>query len=153
MLWGPMSERYGRKLPLFAGVFIFVIAQVPVAVATNVTTIMWFRFLGGAGAAAPQATAGGQFADIFSPVNTGLAMCMLSSTTLMGPVVGPVVGGFIVNSQLGWRWTAWITMILAGVIGLIAYFLVPETYAPLILTHKAQKLRRTTGHWAYHSKL
>lgn len=50
---GPLSEVYGRKIPLFVLYAIFVIFQIPVAVATNLETIFICRYLGGLAGAAP----------------------------------------------------------------------------------------------------
>lgn len=47
IMWGPFSELYGRKYPLFFGFFVFAIFQIPVAVAQNLQTIMICRFFGG----------------------------------------------------------------------------------------------------------
>lgn len=55
LLFGPLSELYGRKMPLFAGFFIFAIFQIPVAVAQNLQTIFVCRFFGGFFASAPLA--------------------------------------------------------------------------------------------------
>lgn len=55
LLFGPLSELYGRKMPLFVGFFIFAIFQIPVAVAQNLQTIFVCRFLGGFFASAPLA--------------------------------------------------------------------------------------------------
>lgn len=60
-----------------------------------------------------------------------------------GPVIGPVVGGFVFQ-YLGWRWTNWVVVIVAAVAWLLVA-LVPETYAPQILRKKAKKLRKDTG--------
>lgn len=62
------------------------------------------------------------------------------------------MGGFIVQSHLGWRWTAWITLIMAALFGVIGLFLVPETSAAKILQNKAKKLRHKTKNWALHAK-
>jgi len=62
------------------------------------------------------------------------------------------MGGFIVQSCLGWRWTAWITLIMAALFGVIGLFLVPETSASKILQNKAKKLRYETKNWALHAK-
>lgn len=59
VVFGPMSEVYGRRPPLFIGYAIFAIFQIPVAVARNVETIMLGRFLGGFAASAPLAVVGG----------------------------------------------------------------------------------------------
>lgn len=61
------------------------------------------------------------------------------------------VGGFITMSHLGWRWTQWLTLILALFFLLVYFFTVPETYAPVLLTRRAKKLRRETGNMALHS--
>ena len=95
IMYGPISELSGRKRPLFAGHFLFIICQIPVGVAQNVETIMLFRFLGGVAAAGPLSIVGGWFADFFDPVERGLALCVLSATTLTGPILGPIIGGFM----------------------------------------------------------
>lgn len=55
IIFGPLSELYGRKRPLFVGMFVFAIFQIPVAVAQNLQTIFICRFLGGLFASAPLA--------------------------------------------------------------------------------------------------
>lgn len=62
-------------------------------------------------------------------------------------------GGFITDSYLGWRWTAWITLIPSAFFGLIALFVIPETYSPKLLQDRASRLRRETKNWALHSFL
>jgi MFS transporter, DHA1 family, multidrug resistance protein len=62
-------------------------------------------------------------------------------------------GGFIVDSYLGWRWTAWITLIAAGFFSIVAFLIVPETFGPVILQQRAARLRTETKNWAYHSAL
>ncbi|KAJ6087651.1 Major facilitator superfamily domain general substrate transporter [Penicillium canescens] len=62
-----------------------------------------------------------------------------------GPVLGPIVGGAIVDSYLGWRWTEYVLMLALDVIFL------DETYPPALLVHKARRLRITTGNRALHA--
>ena len=150
---GPTSELYGRKIPLFTGYILYIIFQIPVGVARNVETIMLARFLQGVASSGPPAIVGGYLADFFGPVERGLAVAVFAATTLVGPILGPIIGGFITDSYLGWRWTAWITMIMATLFGSIAMFVLPETYVPVLLTRKAKRLRFETKNWALHSKL
>jgi DHA1 family multidrug resistance protein-like MFS transporter len=63
------------------------------------------------------------------------------------------MGGFITQSQLGWRWTAWITLIMASAFCLVAVLIVPETYGSVILKRRAQRLRDQTTNWALHAKI
>ncbi|PLB51231.1 putative MFS multidrug transporter [Aspergillus steynii IBT 23096] len=153
LMWSPMSELYGRRLPLFFGYAVFAIFQIPVAVAQNLQTIMICRFLMGVFGCSPLAVVGGAMADFWNPIDRAVAIAMFSAATFVGPVLGPIVGGFITDSHLGWRWTAWITLIASATFGLIALVIIPETYAPVILQKRAARLRKETGNWALHSAL
>ncbi|CRG84185.1 putative transporter C36,02c [Talaromyces islandicus] len=153
LVWGPLSELYGRRKPLFFGYLVFAIFQIPVAVAQNLETILVSRFFIGFFGCAPLAVIGGTLADIWNPVDRGVAIAFFSGATFGGPTFGPIIGGFLVDSYLGWRWTAWITLIAAGTFMIIAFIVVPETYAPVILQQRAARLRVETKNWAYHAAL
>ena len=151
IIWGPLSELYGRTYPLFIGFFCFAIFQIPVAVAQNVETIMLCRFLGGMFGSAPLAIVGGALADFWGPVERGFALGLFSGAAFIGPVAGPIVGGFITQSYLGWRWTAWITLIMSAAFGTISFLICPESYAPVLLQRKAAAKRFATRNWAIHA--
>jgi DHA1 family multidrug resistance protein-like MFS transporter len=68
-------------------------------------------------------------------------------------MVAPFIGGFIVTSHLGWRWTMYLSGILASAAAPANFFFLYETYAPVILANKASKLRQATKNWAIHAKL
>lgn len=142
---------YGRKPPLFFGFALFVIFQIPVAVAINVETIMLGRFFVGVFGSAPLGIIGGALADFWGPVERGFALGLFAGATFIGPVAGPIVGGFITQSYLGWRWTAWITMIMGAFFGLIAMIFCGESYAPVLLQRKATRRRFETRNWAIHA--
>ncbi|KZF21471.1 MFS general substrate transporter [Xylona heveae TC161] len=153
LMWGPFSELFGRKKPLFAGYILFVIFQVPVAVAQNVQTIMLCRFFGGLFGSAPLAIVGGALADFWGPVDRGVALCVFAGATFIGPIGGPILGGFITQSYLGWRWTAYITLIIGALMLVLGIFLVPESYGPVLLQQRAKRIRYSTKNWAVRSKL
>lgn len=62
--FGPLSELYGRKNPLFFGMLCFAIFQIPVAVARNVQTVMLCRFFGGFFGSAPLAIVGDRILEV-----------------------------------------------------------------------------------------
>lgn len=98
------------------------------------------------------AVIGGALADFWGPVERGLALGLFTGAVFIGPVAGPIAGGFIVmNQNLGWRWTAYMTFILAMPLWLIALILCSESYAPVILQQKASRLRFETKNWALHA--
>jgi len=152
LLWSPISELYGRRVPLFTGFFIFAIFQIAVAVAQNLYTIFICRFFGGFFASSPLAIIGGAMADFWDPVTRGFAVAIFAGATFIGPVAGPIVGGFIVDSYLGWRWTEYITAIMAFFFGFVGLLIIPETFAPVLLQKRATRIRHETRNWAIHAK-
>lgn len=127
--------------------------QIPIAVAQNLETIMLIRFFGGVFGSAPLATIGGIFADTYGPVHRGIAIAVFSATVFLGPALGPVVGSFITESYLGWRWTAYIPLILSAFSWTLGLLVVPETYGPVLLQRRAKHLRHETRVWSIHSKM
>jgi DHA1 family multidrug resistance protein-like MFS transporter len=152
IVWGPLSEIAGRKIPLFTGFFIFALLQIPVAVAQNIETIMICRFLGGMFGSSPLAVVGGALADMWEPVERGIAVSVFSGATFVGPIAGPIAGGFITMSYLTWRWTGYVTAILGFGFGTLGFLVIPETYAPVLLRRRAKRLRHETRNWALHAK-
>lgn len=127
---------------------------IPTAVAQNFYTILISRLFSGAFGASSMAVTGGALTDVWSTaVSRGISLDCFVATAFVGPVIGPIVGDFITESHLGWRWTMWITMIAAYVFSIFAWAVLPETYAPTLLTAKAARLRFETKNWALHSKM
>lgn len=95
LLWGPLSESYGRR-PLFIGTFlVYTGFQVGCALSKNTASILVFRFLGGTFAAAPLTNSGALIADIWDGDHRGQAMSLFSLAPFAGPSIGPIVAGFI----------------------------------------------------------
>jgi MFS transporter, DHA1 family, multidrug resistance protein len=93
-----LSELYGRKIPIFAGYFVFGVFQIPVAVATNVETIMICRFLGGFGASAPLVIVGSAFVDFWDPVTRGVAIGIFAAAINVGPAMVRRLCGTVGNT-------------------------------------------------------
>ena len=140
-------------MPLFVGMFGFTVFQIPVAVAQNIETLMICRFIGGCFGAAPLAVVGGGLADLWNPIDRTLAICVFAGGVFIGPSCAPIVGGFIVDSYLGWRWTAWIALIMSSFFGIVGLFTIPETSAAKLLQYRAKELRFQTNKWALHAKI
>lgn len=113
---------------------------------------MLCRFFGSLFGSSSLAIGGGALADIWEPVHRGVAVRFVFAATFGGPTIGPVIGGFIVQSNLGWRWTQWITLIMSAAFGLFALIVLPETAPPNLLKKKANIVRCETGNWAAHAR-
>lgn len=92
----------------------------------------------------------GSVGDIFSEDQRTVAFSLLCLAPMNGPVLGPIVGGFVYQGA-GWRWTNWVVLILAGVLWGLGW-LVPETYAPTLMRKKAEGIRKSTGDERYMSR-
>lgn len=154
LVWGPASEIYGRRNPMLAGAVIFLLMQIPVALAENLPAIFICRFLAGAFGSATIAIPPGIAYDLFIPAERSAAIVVYTVMVFAGPCVGPIIGGFIVgNSSLGWPWVSWIVLILGSASVVLGLVLCPESYEPVLLQRKAATLRQTTHRWSLHAKL
>lgn len=71
-------------------------------------------------------------------------MTLYCVAPFLGPLLGPVVGGFL-SENVGWRWVQGVCCIFIGVIGIIGVVFVPETYGPVLLIRKANRLSKIDG--------
>ncbi|KAG8910828.1 hypothetical protein FRC01_006106, partial [Tulasnella sp. 417] len=149
LLLGPLSEFYGRNFVYWSSFALFLVLNLPVALAPNIVVYLVFRFLTGFSGAAFLSVAGGSVSDLFANEEVLLPMAIYSVSPMIGPVLGPAISGFI-NQNTHWRWTYWVIVIWAGVELALLIFLVPETYVPTLETRKAKKLRKSTGDEKYH---
>jgi MFS family permease len=62
---------------------------------------------------------------------------------LLGPTIGPLLGGIILEN-LNWPWLFWIMLIICGVIVIGAYFLLHETYVPVLLSSRKKELEESS---------
>lgn len=151
IIWAPLSEVYGRRYILLASAAGLTAFTAGAAGAQNIGTLLVLRFFGGSIGSAPFAVSGGVIADTFPTITRGLASALYAAAPFLGPTLGPIVGGFLAESS-GWRWVEGMVAIFSGVIGLLMVFTLPETYAPVLLRKRAERLSAITGR-VYRSKL
>lgn len=144
LLWAPLSEMYGRQIwftVTYAGLTAFTAGA---AGSQNIWTLVILRFFAGAIGSSPLTNAGGVIADIFPARQRGLAMALFAAAPFMGPVLGPIVGGFT-SQYAGWRWNQGVMALFAASLWILGTILVPETYPPVLLRARAKELSRMTG--------
>jgi multidrug resistance protein len=144
LLWAPFSELYGRQI-VFVGTYTaFMAFNAGVAGAPNIAGLIILRFFAAAFGSSPLTNAGGVIADLFSANERGLARSIFSAAPFMGPVLGPIIGGFLGMTE-GWRWVSGLMAIWAGALLVVVALLVPETYPPVLLRKRAEKLSKLSG--------
>ncbi|GAK67647.1 MFS multidrug transporter [Moesziomyces antarcticus] len=151
LLLAPLTEMFGRRVVLQTTNLMFIAFNLGCGASQNAAQLTVLRFFAGLGGSAPLAVGGGTIADLFEPGERGSAMGMYSLAPLLGPAIGPIVGGWIVQELGQWRWIFWVSSIYGGLTAFIGLFLLPETYAPEILKRKARKLRKETGNEQLHT--
>ncbi|OTB14694.1 hypothetical protein K445DRAFT_75548 [Daldinia sp. EC12] len=150
--WAPLSELKGRRLPIVIAMFGFSVFSIACATAKDLQTLLICRFFAGFFGACPLAVVAAVFSDMFNNATRGIAITLFSMAVFTGPLLAPFVGGFIVSSYLGWRWTMYIASIMGWVAFTLDLLFLRETYPPVILIEKASELRRRTRNWGIHAK-
>ncbi|KAF8305495.1 MFS general substrate transporter [Clavulina sp. PMI_390] len=151
LLWGPISESYGRRIPFIASCLGFTAFSVGASLAQNTTQMMIFRFLTGAFAACPMSNAPAVIGDVCHPHERALGVGIYTLAPLCGPALGPICSGFIHVTGTSWRWMYWVLTISGGVLSVVLGLTLRETYPPALLVLKAARLRRETGDPRWHA--
>ncbi len=142
------------RLPVYAVTLLLAtVFEIASALAPNIGSLIAFRLIAGIMSAAPLSNAGGSLNDIGDPVARTITLPIFATTGFVGPVLGPIIGGFIADSELGWRWCYWICAIWNAAATLSTIILMPETHAPALLKYKAVRLRKLTGDSRYRAEV
>lgn len=111
LVYGPLSDRYGRKRPLIVGSSLFVGASLLCAMAWNVESLIAFRTLQSMGAASASAMSLAITRDVYSGAEREKVMAIIAVIMGLAPMLAPTIGSWVLT--LGsWRW---IFVLLAGV--------------------------------------
>ncbi|EGW32356.1 uncharacterized protein SPAPADRAFT_61438 [Spathaspora passalidarum NRRL Y-27907] len=140
LIWAPLSEQIGRRPVYFISFGLYVIFNIPCALAPNIGALLVCRFLCGVFSSSALTNVGASLVDIHNETRS-LAIAFFSFAPYSGPVVGGVVNGFISVGTGRFDIIIWVNMAFAGVMWIIIS-LMPETYAPVILKKRAKKLRK-----------
>lgn len=149
---GTAFEVYGRKPAVLIPYFLAAMFSFGTATAKDIQTVIITQFFAGLFGSAPVTNTGGVLSDIWAPTQRGTAIVGYAFAVVGGPVLGPIVGGAIVQSYLRWRWTEYLTGIMMMSILLVDILVLDESYPPVLLVYKARRLRITTANWALHAE-
>ncbi|KUM28039.1 MFS transporter [Mesorhizobium loti] len=103
---GPISDMVGRKLPLYAGLALFMVGGVGSAMAPNIEWLIAFRFLQGLGASAGMAVPRAIVRDLHTGNEAAKLMSLLMLVFSVSPILAPLTGSQIIES-FGWRAVFW----------------------------------------------
>ncbi|CAF1377491.1 unnamed protein product [Adineta steineri] len=143
LIWAPFSEVFGRRI-IFIITFVSMTAfNAGSAASQNIWTHIILRFFAGAFGSSAFANSSGTIADLYPANQRGLPLTIFAAAPFLGPVFGSIIGGFT-GAAIGWRWIQGIMAIFTGILSIIGIVGLPETYAPVLLYRRAEKLRKIT---------
>lgn len=124
--YGPLSDRYGRRLPIAAGMVIYLLGSLLCSVAATAAMLVAARVVQALGAAAGPALGRAVARDLYSGNRLTSSLAIIAAAVALSPMLGPVAGGYL-QTAFGWRATFYV-LTAAGVLLLLAtLLLLPET--------------------------
>jgi DHA1 family bicyclomycin/chloramphenicol resistance-like MFS transporter len=128
-LYGPITDRFGRKPPLYFSLALFVFSSVACAVSTSVSALSVFRLLQAVGACGGAVVSRAMVRDLFPPVDLRRIFSMLVLVLGVSPLISPFIGGYLLV-WFGWK-SIFFTQASLGALTLLAmHFRLAESLAP-----------------------
>ncbi|WP_294904608.1 multidrug effflux MFS transporter [Tatumella sp. UBA2305] len=125
LIWGPFSDRYGRRLPLFIGIVLFIVGSAGCALSSDMTQIVFWRVFQALGACTGPMLARAMIRDLFSRSRAAQMLSTLMIIMAIAPIAGPLIGGQMIRFT-SWHSIFWLLVAIGGVLLLALNFL-PET--------------------------
>jgi MFS transporter, DHA1 family, multidrug resistance protein len=127
LVWGPLGDRYGRRLPVAAGLLLFVIGSAGCGLSSTVGWMIFWRIVQALGACCGVVLARAMVRDLYEGPKSAQMLSTLMTIMAIAPLLGPIVGGQILGFA-GWR-AIFGALVLVGLATLAALFTIPETLA------------------------
>lgn len=128
LIWGPMSDRIGRKIPLFIGMILFIIGSIGCALSQSIEQIVFWRVFQAFGACTGPMLGRAMIRDLYARTQAAQMLSTLMIIMAIAPIVGPLLGGQIIKFST-WHSIFWL-LAMIGAVMFISLFFLPETHAP-----------------------
>lgn len=155
LLLGPMSDRFGRRPVLLAGLTVFIVATVVCASAPTIGILIAARVAQGAGGCVGIVVGRAMIRDRYERDRAASMLGYVTMGFAMAPMVGPMIGGLL-NDSLGWRSIFMLQTGLGVAVGIVCLLFLPETNtqqrgfeAQPTLRYSFATLGRIPAFWAY----
>jgi MFS transporter, DHA1 family, multidrug resistance protein len=119
LVYGPLSDIFGRKMPIYVGLAIFTIGSVGCAFAPNVNVLIGFRVLQALGACAGMVVPRAIVRDLYTGHDATRLMSLLMLVMSISPLLAPLTGSFMI-AGFGWRGVFWALTVAGAIVFLLA---------------------------------
>lgn len=116
LVYGPLSDRYGRKRPLMAGIGIYIFASLGCAASTGIHMMISARVVQAAGAASASALSLAICKDLFDAKSRERVMAHIAVIMALAPMMAPIIGSWVIYWS-SWRWV----FVIQALLGLVAF--------------------------------
>jgi DHA1 family bicyclomycin/chloramphenicol resistance-like MFS transporter len=128
LFYGPISDRVGRKPPLYFGLSLFLVASIGAATSPDIHSLIGWRFTQGLGGCAGMVISRAVVRDRCSPQDAAKAFSLLMLVMGLAPILAPLLGGVVVTLS-GWRTIFFILAVFAGSCLIAIRLLLKESHA------------------------
>lgn len=125
LIWGPISDHFGRRKPLFVGIALFIIGSAGCALSKDISQIVFWRVFQALGACTGPMLGRAMIRDLFSRTRAAQMLSTLMVIMAIAPIVGPLLGGQIIEMS-SWRAIFWLLVVI-GALMFMALNGLPET--------------------------
>jgi DHA1 family bicyclomycin/chloramphenicol resistance-like MFS transporter len=126
LVYGPLSDRFGRRPVVLAGILMFTLGSLACVVAPSIEALIAARVAQAAGACAGPVLGRAVVRDLFERERAATVLATLASAMALAPMIGPVVGGVLEDWQ-GWRASFLLLAVIGAATGIAVLMLLPET--------------------------
>ena len=127
ILYGPLLDRFGRKPPLYAGLFLFITASAGCAQSHTVDSLVMLRFAQALGGSVAWVAAVAMVRDFFPVQESARIFSLLILILGVSPLLAPTFGGFIAT-EYGWKAIFYILAIIGALILIISFVFLPSKH-------------------------
>lgn len=127
LVYGPLSDYYGRRLIMLIGMAIFTLASILCCIADNIMFLILIRFIQGAGAGVAGVVGYAAIRDMYSGSEYSRVISKLNMVVALSPGIAPVVGSYIISHGYSWKFLFLIISIAAIVMLIFIYLKLQET--------------------------
>ncbi|MBB3102390.1 multidrug effflux MFS transporter [Azomonas macrocytogenes] len=127
LIYGPVIDRYGRRLPLLFGTVIFSLASLACAFSPSLDWLIAMRFVQAFGGCVGMVASRTVVRDLCDPPTTAKVFSQLMLVMGIAPILAPLIGGLLLQ-WFGWASIFVVLMVFGGLCGLAVLLWLPETY-------------------------
>lgn len=125
LLYGPLLDRFGRRLPMYVGLVVYLVATIGCAFSTSIDALIVMRFFQALGGCGGMVASQALVRDLFPTNKTAQAFSSITLVIAVSPMIAPTVGGYL-TVAFGWQSIFFTLAILTSMILAAVHFMLPE---------------------------